>query len=311
MNKKFVTYLLIFFIPVVLGTLVVEKLTRELPSSYAHKSKYLEANAEEIEIIVLGSSQMAYGINPEWLDVPGIILASGYQHHDTDFKLLQHLLPRLINLETVVLEVSFQHFELPHNGKDFWKNSIYKMYYGVNCFERNTYFKDNLTYLSNPKFFSKKIIDFYSKKGSTVGFNQFGFDTLNFSGVFKNLEFNEEIIANGNFKFKLEPTLKLFLKNSDHFIEIVNYLELNNMRVIIVSPPLYKSFLLERNKVILNRRDSLVKSIIKSRSKVHWLNFEDDIDNFKITHYKDKNHLNPDGAAIFTKLFAQKLDSLD
>ena len=129
MKKKFLLQNVLFFTPIVLAFLGMEWLALKAPNSFEIKGELIEKEAHQFTTITLGSSQMLNAVNPEWMEVPTINLASGNQHHDTDFKLLKGLGSQLTNLSTVVLEVSYSHFELPHNGKDFWKNNAQNAWY--------------------------------------------------------------------------------------------------------------------------------------------------------------------------------------
>ena len=83
----------------------------------------------------VGSSQIRNSVNPEFLDRNTVSMASSAQHHNTDFSLLQGLVERLPNLKTVVFEVSYGHFEIPHNSKFYWKHSAFLKYYKINTFD--------------------------------------------------------------------------------------------------------------------------------------------------------------------------------
>jgi hypothetical protein len=311
MPKKFITYLLLFFVPVVLGYVVIEYLTLHLPSGYAKNSEFLNENSNDIKVLVLGSSQMKDAVNAELLKPLTINLASGDQHHNTDFKLLKGLLPQLSNLKAVVLEVSYSHFELPHNSKDFWKNPVYLKYYGVNCFERNTYFKDQLIYLSLPPFYSEKIYDHYIDRHDPAGFNAFGFDTLNYSGRFKDLLYNEAEIAKTRFKINVAPNPKIFKTNTTLFFELLDYIAEQDLQVIICTAPMYKDYLPKRNSEILKRRDSVLSLVSQRYSNVLLLLKEEDLQNFTVKDYWNQSHLNPDGASKFTQMLQQRLDRIN
>ena len=306
-QRKFVLYLLLFFAPVILGYAVVEYLTLQLPLSYKVKASYLEENAENIEVLVLGSSQMMTGINPEHISQPTINLASGNQHHDTDFKLLKQLYPKLPQLHTVVLETSYSHFELPHNGKDFWKNSVFLKYYGLNNFERTTYFKDKLIYLSFPEFFSEKLISHYVDNASEHRFNEFGYNTNGYEGLFRDLGYDEtKINTLKRFKINKEPNLEIFKNNTRLFFEMLDYLESKNLNVILSKAPMYKTYLPQRVPEILERRDSIVTLALQNYQNTTLLSKETDTIHYTVRDYWNQSHLNPDGAEIFSK----SLDSL-
>ncbi len=306
MQKRFVIHTILFFIPVILVYGFTEYLTRKLPMEYKIIGTYLEKNSDEIELLVLGSSQTKNAINPEYLSVTTINMASGNQHHDTDFKIIKQLLPRLKNLKTIVLEVSYSHFELPHNGKDFWKNRIYWEYYHINNFERPTWFKDRLIFLAHPPFFSEKIVNHHYYKKTETGFNQFGFDTLNFDGDFKKFNYNLERIKKDRFKINLKPDKILFKQNTKLFFNMLDYLEEKNVQVIVVTTPMFKTYLPKRVPEILYRRDSILDLASKKYSNVIVFKKEEDTTHYSVFDYKNQSHLNPKGATTFTK----ELDSL-
>jgi len=281
--------------------MAMEYLSLSLPSAIKANQEYIIRTNDNFETLILGSSQIQSAVNPEWLDSPTLNLASGDQHHDTDFKLLKSFETKLHDLKTVIIEVSYSHFELPLNGKDFWKNTLYLKYYDVNCFERNTYFKDRLVYLSNPRFFSEKINEQYIKKNAVVKFNDHGFNTENYEGQFKMLNHEKEKIANmSRFKINTEPNLEIFATNTRLFYEMLDYLSEKELVVILTKVPMYKTYHAKKNPAILRRRDSVIADVLKKYRNVKLLDLETDTVLFQVKDYWNQSHLNPDGTKKFT-----------
>lgn len=308
--RKFITYSLLFFLPVLLGYGLVEYLTLQLPSSVKANGAYLERMSKNFEVLVLGSSQMKDAVNPVWLSKPTLNLASGDQHHDTDFKLLRALLPGLPNVRTVVLEVSYSHLELPHNGPDFWKNALYLKYYDVNCYERGTYFKDRLIYLSRPPFFSKKINEYYFQKKTTEAYNLYGFDTINFDGRFQKLNYDRTKIGQAKrFKINLIPSEAIFHKNKALLLEILDYLDEQQIRVIICTVPMYEGYLEKRNPSILQRRNRTLDEIKTNYHNVVILREEENTTHYQVRDFWNESHLNPRGAVKFSHTLNDILQS--
>ncbi len=304
MQRKFLTYCLLFFVPVVLGYLAIEKLTRELPSSFKANEGYIEKSSNTFTTLILGSSQMQSAVNPEWLSTPTLNLASGDQHHDTDFKILKSMAPKLDELKTVIIEVSYSHFELPHNGPDFWKNSLYLKFYDVNAFERQTYFKDHFVYLSNPPFFSKKMTELYLDKTREVDYNEFGFNTKNYYGEFMDLDYDETKIAPRGFKINKTPNLSIFETNVALFNKLMEYTKQNKLQVILCEVPMYKTYHHKKHPSILKRRDSVVSEVLRKYSHVELFSLETDTLHYGVRDYWNQSHLNPNGA----KKFSTQLD---
>ncbi len=308
---RFLKYCLGFFIPVVLAYLALELLVLNIPINYKLFGKYLETHSQEIEVMGLGSSQVKCGFNPEFCDKTAINLASTSQHHNEDFNILKGTVYRLPKLKYVLLELSYNHLELPHHPDDYWKNTIYLKYYNVNAFERPTWFKDRLVYLSNAHFYSHILMDYYFYKTNKTELNEYGFDTNNHEGAFKKLNYDESKIATHKFKIITREDLDIFKKNTAYFFKMLDYAKTEDLKVIVCTLPLYKTYLKERNQNIVRRRDSVLK-IIKSKYKnVVLLNEETDTLNFTANDFLNENHLNPDGAKKFTDLINRKLDSLN
>ncbi len=307
MQRKFVTYCLLFFLPVIIGYGVVEYFTVSMPNSFQANKDYMEGKGDAFENLVLGSSQMRGAVNPEWIQQPTLNLASGDQHHDTDFKLLRGIKEKLPNVKTVIFEVSYSHFEIPHNGKDFWKNNFYLKYYGINHFERSVYFKDQLSYLAHPSFFSEKIQDYYIDGNRKEVYNAYGFNTNAFHGQFQDLGHDEvKIAAMPRFKINTDPDLITFKRNTTLYFELLDFLKANDYNVVISLVPMYKTYHGKKHPDILRRRDSILSVTLKNYDNVTLFDLERDTLNFEVNDFWNQSHLNPVGA----KKYTQRLDSL-
>ncbi len=299
-QKNILTYSFWFFLPVVIIFTIVELLVLNMPANYKNNSEYFKKNKNNIELLALGSSQMAGAINPDFIDVPSICLASSSQHHKLDFTILKQLLPETKNLKYVVLELSTSHLELPHNSKGFWKNSVYLKYFNVNAFERKTYFKDKLIFISNPDIYSRKLMDYYLLKKDETTLNLYGFNTDEEHGIFKKYNYNEVAIS----KLKTQPNQKenptIFKNNTAFLYTMLDYLKEHNIQPIICSLPLYKTYRANLNPNIVRRRDSIITVIKKNYPEILFIQAENDTQ-FKVTDFNNVNHLNLSGAEKFSK----------
>jgi len=302
MLRKFAKHTILFFIPVILGCVLLETATRKLPMRYTFIAEQLESNKDSIEVLVLGSSQMKNAVNPEWLELTAINMASGNQHLNTDFKLYEGLKDRLPSLNTVVLELSYAHLEMLQNKKEFWKNNIFHEYYDVNCFQRPTWLKDRLIFFSNPPFYSDALYEKYIEMNESTNFNAFGYDLNNYDGVFKRVDYNHSKVDSLPIKITNKESKQIFSTNSLFLKIFLQSLERKDLNVIIVTPPTYKTYLKKRNVRILRKRDSVLTMIERTYSNVSVLRLEEDSLTFKAKDYINHNHLNPDGARKFTAI---------
>ncbi len=301
----------LFFTPVILAYFVLELLVLNIPINYKVFGSYLDTHAEDIEVLGLGSSQIKNSFNPALCNHSALNLASTGQHHNEDFHLLKGTIDRMPNLKYVVMEVSYNHLELPHRPSDYWKNTVYLKYYNVNAFERPTWFKDRLVYLSNVHFYSHILMDYYVHKTDNAVLNEYGYDTNDYDGAFKKLNYDLAKIADHKFRVINREDAIVFKKNTAFLIEMMDYMQKKDLKVIICTVPLYKTYVKKRLPGLVHRRDSVLKVIEKKYNNVVLLDKESDTLNFTVKDFLNENHLNPDGAKKFTALLNQKLDSLN
>lgn len=300
MKKALIKYSILFFIPVIGIYILLEALVLSMPANYKNSSDYYNENKNSIEIIALGSSQMAGAINPEYFNKPAICLASSSQHHKLDFTIFKQLQLESKKTKYVIIELSPNHLNLPHNTKSFWKNSVYLKYFNVNAFERETYFKDELIYISNPDLYSKKMMEYYLLKTDNTKLNKYGYNLNVSESIFKKYDFDEIEISKLKTNSNQLENPEIFKHNTAYLFSMLNYYKENNIHPIICTLPLYKTYRNNLNANIVNRRDSIISVIKNKYPEVTFFEAEKDTATFKIYDYSNANHLNPDGAKKFT-----------
>lgn len=288
-----------FFAPIVLVASLLEYLVADLPHDVQIKSVYLEEQQDSIKVAVFGSSQINNAVNPAFLTKNTVNLSSSAQHHNTDFKILQGLIESLPALKTVVFEVSYGHFEIPHNSRYYWKNSLFLRYYGINTFDRPASLSDKLLYVSHPGFFSELLFDYYVRDSVPYNYNRWGFDENRFEGKFLKMDFDAKKIAASFVKMNRRENKKLLAYNVEYFRDMLSFCKDRNLDVVIISPPTYSNYVAKRDKNILRRRDSVIDVLQEDYNNIRTLNTETDSD-FLVTDFRNENHLNPKGAKKFT-----------
>jgi len=301
----------VFFIPVITAYVLLELMVLNIPTNFSIIGDYLDKNQNEIEVAVFGSSQIKNAVNPEFLDKTSINLSSTMQHHNTDFKLLTQTRERLKSLKTVVLEVSYSHFELRHNSKYYWKSNVFLKYYGINLLERNSYPSDSLLFISHPGYYSKILLGNYLKNDTDINYNKFGFNKNRYKGKFKTLKYDSVAISNSFVrKINKRANKKLFDYNVSFFYNMLDYCEKENLNIVIISPPTLDNYNRLRNPIILNRRDSILSDIALKYDNIYFLNSEED-SQFTSRKFWNENHLNPDGAKIFTQKLNEVINNIN
>lgn len=306
-QRKFLKYLGLFSLPILAIAITLELMVEDLPSPFKIIGEYIEAESEEIEVVVFGSSQIKNSINPEFIQKNTLNMSSSAQHHNTDFKLLQGLIDRLPNLKTVVFEVSYGHFEIPHNSKYYWKNSVFLKYYDINTFDRPLGPTDRLLFISHPGYFSTQFMDYYVRDSVPYDYNKWGFDNNYYEGKFQKMDYDTQAIANSFVKMNRRESLGTLKYNVDYFKEMLDFCEKNGLDVVIISPPTYTNYNEKRDQDILRRRDSILSQLSTEYEGLRFLNAETD-PRYIVTDFRNENHLNPDGAEKFSRQLNQVLN---
>ena len=71
MKKYLINILLYFILPILTIGVVWEYSIRSIPNDYAYKSKWLNNNADSIEVLYLGPSTIMYDIDPSFSKLKG------------------------------------------------------------------------------------------------------------------------------------------------------------------------------------------------------------------------------------------------
>ena len=302
--KKFTYCTVLFFTPICIAVIGIEYLVRNTPNSISVSSSYLKKEKNAIKSLVLSASQNKRAINPEYLSANTLTVAGSRQGHKTDYYLLKGLHKQLPNLERVFIGVTVRHFESRPNPKDFWKYKSFLVYYNINAFERPVYFKDRIIYLGNPSFYNNTLEAFYIKNERDV-YNKFGFQLKGIKDRFSELNYNEEIIINSFKRSKNRTFYKDILELSiPWFHKTLAYCQDHNIEVILTKTPTYKNYKPALDQDVIKRRDSIVEQTLRMYPSTRLFD-EESSDSYTIKHFINENHLNPEGAKIFTK----KLDA--
>lgn len=104
----------------------------KLPNSHTLKKEYLETHLGDAEVLVLGSSQLFYAVNPEQMSRPTVNLANVSQTPWYDAALLEKYIDRLPRLKVVCMHVSYSSFfaDLSSNT-EYWRDYFYERYWGL------------------------------------------------------------------------------------------------------------------------------------------------------------------------------------
>ena len=291
----------IFLIPLLIITTTVEIYLRVMPSRYKSKRDGLVQNANDVQILILGHSHAANGINPLDFSLTAHNLAFGSQTIYFDRKLLEKYLPILPQLKYVI--ISFDYTTL-YRENNYDRNFFYKYYYDID-YKEQKFFKEYIlqsVFVYSPYTTLQIMISNLKNRGELNLIK--GWD-----GSYPNSDYHlitsplilQERIHNLN-KDILDGENKEYILNDLEFmIDTLNSLD---VKTILINFPIYKELREKFDKEVVKKNQEAAYYLIQ-KYDVIYLDYLDS-DEFTIDDYYDSDHLNRYGAAKLTA----KVDSV-
>ncbi|WP_196895669.1 hypothetical protein [Aureivirga marina] len=315
--KYFLKRIFSFFIPLVVVLSVflfyAENELSNFPSTFQIKAKYFKQNMDNIEVLILGSSHNQDALNPElFSDLNVANLAMGGQTLRIDEALLETYIDKLPNLKYVFFELSYHNLEHKFDAK-YFKNNLYFKYYDINLFEREVNFKDYSIFLSNPIFYLRYL----NPNKEKVDLNKYGYLTKmtndEVDKIFLNHNYDEAKIMSDTNSMILTrhryKDLNAYKKNKKSFEQMIKLCSDRKIQPIILMPPVFKSYYKSYLKDKNERRLEFVSYLEKKYPSIVVMDFEQN-PNFKVTDFKNDDHLNLKGAEKFSKIINKELNYL-
>lgn len=300
--KNFLKQFLIFLLPVLILLAVIELYVIFSPSTFNFKAKYLAQNLSSAQTLILGSSHNQNALNPKWMTNPAINLANAGQDIQIDEALFFKFIDRFASLQRVILEMDYHTME-EKNDPDYFRFPWYRRFYGVNIYPVSLLNKISL-YSTEPSFFNKLMVDAINPKKITYKLNDAGFILNDFPGVMEQMQYDSIAMANtAPERLKEKHTgisLENFSFNRKHLNKIIIYCRAHHIEVILLSTPMYTTYI--RNEIAEKnyRRIQYADSLAALPGIVHY-DFEKS-ERFTVHDFKNDDHLNSNGAKKFTAI---------
>jgi hypothetical protein len=294
--KKFIKYLILFSIPVLVFLISVELYCRT-QTTFAIKKNYVEKNLGTIETLILGSSHSQNGINPEFLKTKSCNLAFGGQPIAIDYFLLEKYMAKMKNLKTVLLEVSPHRFYNELNPNE-WNGHVYSNLYDID-YKVEEYSVKNYSFaLADVNYFSTIFVANLNPKIPKPKLNKFGFMINDFQDRFSKLK-NDSLKIQNSFKMNNKfNNQENFETNTVFLNKIIEKCQQNSVKIILMGTPLYRTYSTKIPLKIKKQHQDLISKIIH-KFGIQYYDFSNS-KRFNLKDFKNDNHLNPNGAKKFT-----------
>jgi len=298
--KNFLYRIFLFCIPVIVIAIGCEIYVRNMPSQYRQKRDQLIVNADSIEVLILGSSHAADGVDPNQFTLYAHNLAFGSQSIYFDCKLLEKYLPILPRLKYVLLALDYNSLYGEHDeNRDFFYNYYHGINYNDRKFYKESFLQSFFVYTLEQTFslmFSKRQDVLVKGWMNDEGRNDKTVMSVEKNGL-RAKEFNCKIKAweGGNSVLNDLEELMKFLLSKDIapvLITYPNYSLLNTM---------LDESVIERNRKIGNE--------LSEKYQIPYLDYFAD-DSFTVSDYYNCDHLNAEGAAKLSRKINEVIMSM-
>jgi hypothetical protein len=290
--KKFIVRLLLFLLPLLLAVISIEYMLRSIPNDYAYKRDYLEQNASEIEVLILGNSHAYRSIISENIDFKAFNAAYISQSLDIDFLLFEQYSPKLEKLHFLVLNISYPSlFSSLKTSKENWRLKNYNIYYDQNITRNPINYSE---FLSNAfKVNKEKFVKYYIFNKNPISCSSLGSGTLEGTGIFKliAIEAAKRHTKNGL------PYYKEFLRSLD---KVIRYCQERGIHVILVTPPVHRNYFENLDLIQLEKMNQIIDSVSYIYDHIHKVNHLDS-NLYQDVDFKNGDHVNRSGAVKFTQ----------
>lgn len=304
--KKFLRYCVYFVLPIIITAIPVEYLIRQVPNPYKYKYEWMQKNAEDVEVLVFGSSHTFYGIRPEFFKEKAFSLANVSQGNRQDFFLLKYWAARYKNLKIVIVPISFYTWfgRGLEYGSESYRCRYYKIY--MDC-----------DYYSDWSFYNLELSDKRTAMGKVgkiihrdedPGYDKFGWGNKYKLSEKNIIKWNDGTEAEAAVKRHTAKSWDYIETNYERFKEMAKFCQSHNIQMILITTPCWYTYYDNLNKEQLKKMYELTHQFQKELNVPYFDYLKDT--RFEADDFFDSNHLSDVGAIKFTKILDEDINTL-
>lgn len=305
--KRFLTYVGIFSLSLILLAAVMEYMLRQVPNPISFKRALLEKHEADIQTLIIGSSVVNCGINPAYLSGHAYNLAISGEWLRFNQALFENYVDSLPQLKHLVWGLCF-HALWMDDDADVDESSLinHKIYLGI-AREGDWFHNLELPYLGALSM--RKWSKYYIRRKSTVVCDSLGLDH-SYDLVHKPHDWLEEIpgMVRGHNKTMLaDKDSILYRDNLQRLHEVARLCHERGIKLHLVLPPVYPEYARLADRGQLDMIRTAAEDVVRQWNNVSWHDYFTD-SRFTDDDFYDGNHLSSDkGAVKFTKMLKQDL----
>lgn len=306
-NKDAESFIIKFLILVTIAVLLVgycEYRLRKVENSYSYKKEKFEKNIDNIEVLIMGSSESLHGINPEFLNLKGFNLANVSQSLYYDKELIIKYINQLQKIKVVILSISYFSlwYDVYNNSIEYWRDYYYYHFWGINTNANESFNLKKYSYISlyGTDFTQLSLFENFPNLPDLTTENGFLPNSQYLQDSFTDTDARNRV-GEHNSAMK-ENSLK---SNLLYLHEILEVLRSKGVAVIFVTCPVTKRYFSFANTTKINSILENVNNLCKEYGCIYLYYLNDD--RFTDKDFWDFDHLNSNGAEKFTRILNQDI----
>ena len=252
-------------------------------------------NSNKVDVMILGNSHTFFGVNPDESDFKMINIANKGRKLETDY----YILKNATNLNVDYILIPISHFTLLAGELSSKERRLYYRFFNIENYSQSI-MKNHLIF--NEPF--RELIHgvfFTHKKHHSEYITKLGWKPEEKNYV----KDKKEIIDRINSMEKDANNNQHINRNLKYLDSIISLGSKRNISIVLITPPYHKDYIEYRNESYHKFIDSTLNRKQNSKNKILYIN-GDSLQIKNDYYYKNADHLNTNGAKIFTK----KIDSI-
>jgi hypothetical protein len=298
--RKAIRKISLFALPLVLLLVFIEYKLSKIPNTYTQKRIHLEKNLDSIQVLLLGGSQVLFGINPAYIAAKAFNLSDYDQPLYYDEQLALRYVPKMPQLKMVVISNTYYSFyyHLQHSPEP-WRAFYYSRFWDIRPSYLSKWDTRNYSYLAlyTPYVAMSYVLKFFKVNLA---------ENMTGAGWIKNDTTNDaQNISDslGKETVKVHNTIidtSAYAKILTDLEELVSTLQARGIKVVFVTPPVLPTYYKYCDYYILKKNAETFNLLSQKYHSVHYDYFSDS--RFIKSDFQDNQHLNFIGSEKFSKI---------
>jgi hypothetical protein len=305
--KRFTLQLLWFLLPILALAVLLEGLLRTVPNDYRFKKEFLDRNAPNLEVLILGSSHSLYGLDPAYFTGKAFNASHVSQSLDYDFEIFKKYRDRFARLRTVVLPISyFSLWETLEEGPESWRVRSYARYYGLN---RSGSLRDQSEVLGNRVSVSvRRVVQHHLLGRSMLSCSPLGWGTDYHAAEARDLGESGKAAAKRHTRKEQDSAkyLDIHRKSVAILDSILLWCKSRDIEVVLFTPPAYATYRENLDDAQLRETVATAKDLCSRHGNCAYVNHLEDTA-FVAGDFYDADHLSELGARKLSNAMDERI----